>query len=85
MTTTGIYKPRCTYDPEEKVSIRQMKEIENGFRKEPDDLKNAVKKAEKAKEAKAKKAAKAKQDKELLKAINKTGLSVDEIKEKLGI
>ena len=46
MTTTGIYKPRCTYDPEEKVSIRQMKEIENGFRKEPDDLKNAVKKAE---------------------------------------
>ena len=31
------------------------------------------------------KAAKAKQDKELLKAINKTGFSVDEIKERLGI
>ena len=31
------------------------------------------------------KAAKAKQDKELLKAISKTGLSVDEIKERLGI
>ena len=68
-----------------KTRLAQMKEIENGFRKELDDLKNAAKKAEKAKEAKAKKAAKAKQDKELLKAINKIGLSVEEIREKLGI
>ena len=67
------------------AKIEALKEIENGFRKELDDLKNAAKKAERAKEAKAKKAAKAKQDKELLKAINKTGLSVDEIKQKLGI
>ena len=65
--------------------IRRVCSLDGCRRIRPDDLKNAVKKAEKAKEAKAKKAAKAKQDKELLKAINKTGLSVDEIKQKLGI
>ena len=39
---------------------------------------------EKAAEAKAKRAAKAKAEKELLKVISKSGMSVDEVKEKLG-
>lgn len=67
------------------AKIEELKVIENGFRKELDDLKNAAKKAEKAKEAKAKRAAKAKAEKDLLKAINKSGLSLDEVKEKLGV
>lgn len=66
------------------AKIEALKVLENGFRKELEDLKNVKKKAEKAAEAKAKKAAKAKEEKELLKAISKSGLSVDEIKEKLG-
>ena len=48
-------------------------------------INEAKKKAEKAAAAMAKKAAKAKAEKELLKAISKSGLSFDEIKEKLGI
>lgn len=67
------------------AKIEALKVIENGFRKELDDLKNAAKKAEKAKEAKARRAAKAKAEKDLMKAISKSGLSIEEVKEKLGV
>ena len=67
------------------AKIEALKVAESALRKEIDDLKNAAKKAEKAKEAKAKKAAKAKEEKELLKAISKSGLSMEAVKEKLGI
>ena len=43
------------------------------------------KKVEKAVERKALKAAKAKAEKELMKAIKKSGLSMEAVKEKLGI
>ena len=66
------------------AKIEALKEIENGFRKELAELDNVKKKAERAAAAKAKKAAKAKAEKELLKVINKSGLSMDEVKEKLG-
>ena len=44
-----------------------------------------AKKAERAAEARAKKAAKAKAEKDLLKAIAKSGLSAEDVKAKLGI
>ena len=50
-----------------------------------DDLHNEAKKAEKAAEKKALKAAKAKAEKDLMKAINKSGLSIEDVKAKLGI
>ena len=59
--------------------------IENGFRQELADLGNEKKKAERAAAAKAKRLAKQKEEKELLKAIKKTGLTMDAVKEKLGI
>ena len=62
-----------------------MKDAEKDLQKQLDDIKNAAKKAERAAEAKAKKAAKAKAEKELLKAISKSGLSMDDVKAKLGI
>ena len=62
-----------------------LKEIENGFRKELDDLKKAAKKAERAAERKTLKAAKVKAEKELLKAISKSGLSAEDVLAKLGI
>ena len=43
------------------------------------------KKAERAVVAKAKREARKKEEKELLKAIGKSGLSMEEVKEKLGI
>ena len=71
---------------------KQLQEKMDALIAEEADLKKqlaaineAKKKAEKAAAAKAKKAAKAKAEKELLKAISKSGLSFDEIKEKLGI
>ena len=78
-------KPRATREESLRAKIEALKEIENGFRKELDDLKNAAKKAEKAKEAKARRAAKAKAEKDLMKAISKSGLSIDEVKAKLGV
>ena len=65
--------------------IEALKAIENDLKQQLADLNNAAKKAEKAKEAKAKKAAKAKEEKELLRAISKSGLSMEAVKEKLGI
>lgn len=64
------------------VMISDEKLVTKALRKELNDLK---KKAEKELVAKAKKAAKAQAEKELLKAISKNGLSVDEVKAKLGI
>ncbi len=67
------------------AKIEALKAIENDLKQQLADLNNAAKKAEKAKEAKAKKAAKAKEEKELLRAISKSGLSMEVVKEKLGI
>ena len=62
-----------------------LKSAEADLKQQLDDLKNAAKKAEKAVERKALKAAKAKAEKELMKAIKKSGLSMEAVKEKLGI
>ena len=59
-----------------------LKVTEKALKKELNDLK---KKAEKEVAAKAKKAAKTQAEKELLKAIKKNGLSLDDVKTKLGI
>ena len=67
------------------AKIEALKVIENGFKQELADLGNEKKKAERAAAAKAKKLAKKKAEKELLKAIKKTGLSMDDVKQKLGI
>lgn len=67
------------------AKIEVLKSVETELRKELSDLANQKKKAEKKAEAKAKKMAKVKAEKELLKAISKTGLSVDDVKAKLGI
>ena len=67
------------------AKIEALKAIENDLKQQLADLNNAAKKAEKAKEAKAKKAAKAKEEKELLRAISKSGLSMEAVKGKLGI
>ena len=64
------------------AKIEALKAIENDLKQQLADLNNAAKKA---KEAKAKKAAKAKEEKELLRAISKSGLSMEAVKEKLGI
>ena len=66
------------------AKIEALKEIENGFRKELADIENAKKKAERAAAAKAKRVAKAKEEKELLKEIKKKGLSLEDVREKLG-
>ena len=62
-----------------------LKAAEADLKQQLDELKNAAKKAEKAVERKALKAAKAKAEKELMKAIKKSGLSMEAVKEKLGI
>ncbi len=67
------------------AKIEVLKAVENDLKQQLADLNDAAKKAEKAKEAKAKKAAKAKAEKELLRAISKSGLSIEVVKEKLGI
>ena len=65
--------------------LEGLKEVETGLKKELADIKNAAKKAERAAEKKALKAAKAKAEKDLIKAISKSGLSIDDVKTKLGI
>ena len=67
----------------EKLEV--LKAAEAGLRKDLADYLDVKKRAEKAAEAKARKAAKARAEKELLKAIDKIGLSVEDVKEKLGI
>ena len=65
--------------------LNELKAGEADLRQKLDDLKNEAKKAERAAEKKALKAAKAKAEKDLMKAINKSGLSIEDVKEKLGI
>lgn len=62
-----------------------LKEEEAELKKQLAAIDDAKKKAEKAAAAKAKKAARAKSEKEILKAIHKSGLSLDDVKEKLGV
>ena len=65
--------------------LNELKAGEADLRQKLDDLKNKAKKAERAAEKKALKAAKAKAEKDLMKAINKSGLSIEDVKAKLGI
>ena len=65
--------------------LEALKAAERELQKTLADMKDEKKKAEKAAEAKARKAAKARLDKELLKAIHKSGLSAEEIMKKLGV
>ena len=67
------------------AKIEALNAAEKALRQELEDLNDVKKKAERAAEAKAKKAAKARAEKELLKAITKSGLSMDAVKEKLGV
>jgi predicted nuclease with TOPRIM domain len=59
--------------------------IEADLKQKLAELKDEKKKAERAAEAKAKREEKKKAEKELMKAISKSGLSMEEIKKKLGI
>jgi hypothetical protein len=65
--------------------FRSQVQIYDSAVKMLDDLHNEAKKAEKAAERKALRAAKAKAEKELMKEIGKSGLSIEEVKTKLGI
>lgn len=69
--------------------LEGLKATEANLKQELTDIKNAAKKAEraaeKAAERAAKKAAKAKAEKDLMKAINKSGLSIEDVKNKLGL
>ena len=65
--------------------LNELKAGEADLRQKLDDLKNEAKKAERAAEKKALKAAKAKAEKDLMKAINKSGMSIEDVKAKLGI
>ena len=67
----------------EKLEV--LKEEEAELKKQLAAIDDAKKKAEKAAAAKAKKAARVKSEKEILKAIHKSGLSLDDVKEKLGV
>ena len=67
------------------TKLEELKLVEAGLRKDLADLKNEKKKAERQAVAKAKRVAKKQAEKELMKAISKSKLSVDEIKEKLGL
>ena len=63
----------------------ELADIQNAAKIAEKEAAKAAKKAEKAAERAALKAAKAKAEKDLMKAIKKSGLSVDDVKEKLGI
>ena len=92
-------KPRATREESLKAKIEanlasqaklvekleELKAVEAGLKSELADIHSAAKKAEKAAERAAKKAAKVKAEKELMKAINKSGMSLDDVKAKLGI
>ena len=66
------------------AKIKLLKEAETAIEKEISDLEDEKKKAERAAAAKAKRVAAAKAQKELFKEISKSGLSIEEIKQKLG-
>ena len=92
-------KPRATREESIKAKIEanlaaqaktvekleELKAVEAGLKEELDDIKSAARKAEKAAERAAKKAAREKAEKDLMKAIKKSGLSLEDVKDKLGI
>ena len=63
----------------------ELADIQNAAKIAEKEAAKAAKRAEKAAERAALKAAKAKAEKDLMKAIKKSGLSVEDVKEKLGI
>ncbi len=66
-----------------KVNALDAEEAE--LRQQLKELTDVKKKAERAAEAKAKREEKKKEEKELMTALKNSGLSLDEIKDKLGI
>ena len=68
---------------QEKMAVLDAEEAD--LQQKLADLKDDKKKAARAAEAKAKREAKKKAEKELMKAINKSGLSAEEVMAKLGI
>ncbi|MBP3873474.1 MAG: hypothetical protein J6E32_07120 [Lachnospiraceae bacterium] len=67
----------------EKLEV--LKAVENDLRQQLKDIADSRKKAERAAEARAKREEKKKEEKALMKAIRESGMSVEELKEKLGI
>ena len=65
--------------------LETLKTVEADLNTELANLNDAKKKAEKAVEAKAKKAERARKEKDFLKAIDKSGLSIKDVKERLGL
>ena len=65
--------------------LEGLKAVETGLRQQIVDIHTAAKKAEKAKERAAIKAARVKAEKGLMKDIRKSGLSLEDVREKLGI
>ena len=68
-----------------QAKLEELNAAETALRQQLKDLSDKKKKAERAAEAKAKRDEEKKAQKELLKAISASGLSVEEIKGKLGI
>lgn len=68
-----------------QAKLEELNAAETALRQQLKDLSDKKKKAERAAEAKAKREEEKKAQKELLKAISASGLSVEEIKGKLGI
>ena len=68
-----------------QAKLEELNAAEPALRQQLKDLSDKKKKAERAAEAKAKRDEEKKAQKELLKAISASGLSVEEIKGKLGI
>ena len=62
-----------------------LKAEEADLKKQLAAINDAKKKAERAAAAKVKKAARAKAEKEILKAIHKSGFNLDDVKGKLGV
>ena len=69
----------------QEAKLAALRKIDEDLKQKLKELNDVKKKAERAAVAKAKKEAKKKEEKDLLKAIGKSGLSVEEVKEKLGI
>ncbi len=62
-----------------------LKAVENDLRQQLKDIADSRKKAERAAEARAKREEKKRAEKELVKVIRESGMSVEELKAKLGI
>ena len=68
-----------------QAKLEELNAAETALKQQLKDLSDKKKKAERAAEAKAKRDEEKKAQKELLKAISASGMSVEEIKGKLGI